>query len=96
MDTDSLHSKTHAASIYFSLLIQVNLGIPVSLFHWVGIVLALIYGQLISDRLPLWLCGCNDGIWKPEYRLHALWIPALIFNPIGLGFFAAALQYHLS
>jgi hypothetical protein len=35
-------------------------------------------------------------VWKPEYRLHALWIPGLIFNPIGLGLFAAGLQYKLS
>jgi hypothetical protein len=36
------------------------------------------------------------SIWKLEYRLHALWIPSLIFNPIGLGLFGAGLQYHLS
>jgi hypothetical protein len=63
--------------------------------HWIGIGIALIYGYLISDRLPLAICARNGGTWKPEYRLHALWIPGLIFNPIGLGIFGAALQYHL-
>ena len=67
-----------------------------SFTHWVGISFALIYGQLVSDRLPLYLCARNGGIWKPEYRLHALWIPALIFNPIGLGLFGATLQNHWS
>jgi hypothetical protein len=59
-------------------------------------LIALIYGHFLSDRLPLYICARNNGIWKPEYRLHALWVPALIFNPIGLGIFAAALQYNLS
>lgn len=36
------------------------------------------------------------GDWKPEYRLHALWLPALICNPIGLGLFGYALDKHLS
>jgi len=60
-------------------------------------IITLIYGQFLSDRLPLYICTrFNDGVWKPEYRLHALWIPGLIFNPIGLGLFGACLQYHLS
>jgi hypothetical protein len=67
-----------------------------SFTHWVGISFALFYGQLVSDRLPMYLCARNGGIWKPEYRLHALWVPALFFNPIGLGLFGAALQYHWS
>jgi hypothetical protein len=62
----------------------------------VGIIAALIYGQFVSDWLPLKICARNGGIWKPEYRLHALWIPGLIFNPIGLGLFGAGLQYKLS
>jgi hypothetical protein len=37
----------------------------------------------------------NHGVWKPEYRLHALWIPSII-NPIGLSLWGAGLQYHLS
>ena len=62
-----------------------------------GIVIALVYGQFISDRLPLYVCRrFGNGIWKPEYRLHALWIPSLIFNPLGLGLFGASLYYHLS
>ncbi|KAH8668814.1 polyamine transporter [Xylariales sp. PMI_506] len=66
-------------------------------FHWVGILLALVYGQLVSDHLPLALARrFNGGNWKPEYRLHALWFPALICNPIGLGIFGYALQYHKS
>ncbi|KAH8193991.1 hypothetical protein TruAng_011845 [Truncatella angustata] len=66
-------------------------------FHWVGIAMALLYGQLVSDHLPLALAGrFNNGNWKPEYRLHALWLPALICNPIGLGIFGYALQNQLS
>ncbi|KAH6661282.1 major facilitator superfamily domain-containing protein [Truncatella angustata] len=65
-------------------------------FHWVGIAMALLYGQLVSDHLPLALAGrFNNGNWKPEYRLHALWLPALICNPIGLGIFGYALQNQL-
>jgi hypothetical protein len=67
-----------------------------SFVHWIGIGIALIYGHLISDRLPLAIAARNGGIWKPEYRLHALWLPALVMNPIGLGIFGAALEYHLS
>ncbi|KAE8441863.1 hypothetical protein EG329_004218 [Mollisiaceae sp. DMI_Dod_QoI] len=67
-----------------------------SFVHWIGILAALIYGHFVSDRLPLYIAARNGGTWKPEYRLHALWIPALIFNPIGLGIFGAALEYHLS
>ncbi|KAK9774121.1 putative Major facilitator superfamily domain-containing protein [Seiridium cardinale] len=66
-------------------------------FHWVGIAIALLYGQLVSDHIPLALARrFNNGNWKPEYRLHALWIPALICNPIGLGIFGYALQNQLS
>jgi hypothetical protein len=68
----------------------------VSFAHWIGIVIALIYGQCLSDRLPLYICTrFGHGVWKPEYRLHALWIPSII-NPIGLGLWGAGLQYHLS
>ncbi|KAN0108687.1 MFS multidrug transporter-like protein [Hyaloscypha variabilis] len=65
-----------------------------SFTHWIGISFAWAYGQLVSDRLPLAICARRGGIWKPEYRLQALWIPALLFNPIGLGVFGAALFYH--
>ncbi|KAF5876774.1 putative polyamine transporter protein [Botrytis fragariae] len=67
-----------------------------SLGHWAGIIIALIYGHFVSDRLPLWICSRNRGLWKPEYRLYALILPALIFNPIGLGLFGATLQNHWS
>ncbi|KAI9743888.1 MAG: hypothetical protein M1818_002622 [Claussenomyces sp. TS43310] len=67
-----------------------------SFVHWAGIGIALVYGHFVSDRLPLAICARNGGIWKPEYRLHALWIPGLICNPIGLGLCGAALQYKLS
>ena len=58
-------------------------------------LLGLIYGQLVSDRIPLWLTARNGGTWKPEYRLHALWLTSFILMPIGLGLVGAALQYRL-
>lgn len=67
-----------------------------SFCHWIGIFIALLYGHFLSDRLPLAICARNGGIWKPEYRLHALWFPAFLMNPIGLGIFGCALKYHLS
>ncbi|KUJ24281.1 MFS multidrug transporter-like protein [Mollisia scopiformis] len=66
-----------------------------SFTHWIGVSLAWLYGQLVSDRLPLWICSRRGGTWKPEYRLHALWFPALLCNPIGLGVFGLALHSHL-
>ncbi|KAM0514987.1 hypothetical protein ACHAPE_006309 [Trichoderma viride] len=65
--------------------------------HWTGVALAFVYGQALADRLPLWLASrFNNGTWKPEYRLRALWFPALICNCIGIGLFGYALQYHTS
>ena len=55
---------------------------------------ALLYGHMVSDRIALWICRRRGGIWVPEYRLHALWLPGLIL-PVGLGLFGACLQYHL-
>ncbi len=62
---------------------------------WIGIIAAQIYGHFLNDRIPLWLTKRYDGIWKPEYRLHTLWLPSLILLPVGLGIFGAGLQYHL-
>jgi MFS family permease len=59
------------------------------------LVLSQLYGHLLADRIPLWLCARNNGVWKPEFRLHALWIPNFILTPIGLGLVGAAMQYHL-
>lgn len=66
----------------------------VSFFLWFGVILAQIYGALINDRLPLWICQRRGGIWKPEYRLHCLWVPAALV-PCGLGIFGAGVEYHL-
>lgn len=66
-----------------------------SFVHWIGIIIALVYGHFVSDRIPLALAARNGGVWKPEYRLHALWIPAFIFNPVGLGIFGVALEKHM-
>ncbi|KAJ6029274.1 Major facilitator superfamily domain general substrate transporter [Penicillium canescens] len=64
--------------------------------HWLGILFVQFYGHYLNDRLPLYLARrFNNGVWKPEYRLHVLWIPSLVLNPIGLGIFGAALQYGL-
>lgn len=69
----------------------------VQFFHWAGIALALLYGHLISDRIPIWFAArFGGGNWKPEYRLHALWIPALICNPLGIGLFGLGLERHMS
>ncbi|KAJ5653680.1 Major facilitator superfamily domaingeneral substrate transporter [Penicillium lividum] len=64
--------------------------------HWVALILVQVHGHFFNDRIPLALARrFNNGIWKPEYRLHVLWLPSMILNPIGLGIFGAALQYHL-
>ncbi|KAJ5545233.1 Major facilitator superfamily domain general substrate transporter [Penicillium sp. DV-2018c] len=64
--------------------------------HWIGIIPVHLYGHYLNDRLPLALARrFNGGVWNPEYRLHVLWLPSLVINPIGLGIFGAALQYHL-
>jgi hypothetical protein len=59
------------------------------------LILSQLYGHLLADRIPLWLCARNGGKWKPEFRLHALWIPNFILTPIGLGLVGASLQYQL-
>lgn len=56
----------------------------------------MLYGTLVADRLPLYLCKrFGKGIWKPEYRLHSLWFSTFLPAPIGLVIFGCALQYHL-
>ena len=67
----------------------------VSFVHWIGLLFGLIYGHYFSDRIPLALAARNKGIWQPEFRLYALWLPSLILNPIGLGLVGAGLQYRL-
>ena len=62
---------------------------------WVGTICAEIYGVLLNDRLPLWMCRRRGGNWKPEYRLYPSLIPHAIVLPIGFGIIGASLQYHL-
>lgn len=62
---------------------------------WIAVAASQIYGHLVVDRLALFLCKrWGKGVWKPEYRLHALWVPGLVFMPIGLGLFGASLKNH--
>lgn len=64
--------------------------------HWMTLIVSQVYGHLISDRIPLWLCARrNGGIWRPELRLHALWFPNFFLAPLGLGFVGIAMQYRL-
>ncbi|PYI35381.1 polyamine transporter [Aspergillus indologenus CBS 114.80] len=63
---------------------------------WAGLLTAELWGYLCNDHIALWVCRTrNKGVWKPECRLHTLWIPSLVLLPIGLGIVGAALQYHL-
>ncbi|KIW33576.1 uncharacterized protein PV07_00414 [Cladophialophora immunda] len=66
-----------------------------SFAFWIGVFVAQLYGYLVNDRLPLWLCARKGGNWKPEYRLYALWFPALFISPPALGLVGASLKYHL-
>ncbi|PWY66923.1 polyamine transporter [Aspergillus eucalypticola CBS 122712] len=66
----------------------------------IGTALAELYGHFISDRLPLYLFhrtsksqDIKPTEWRPEYRLHCLWVPVIML-PIGLGLFGASLEYH--
>ncbi|GLA41447.1 hypothetical protein AnigIFM63309_009538 [Aspergillus niger] len=66
----------------------------------IGTALAELYGHFISDRLPLYLSHRKSKTqdiepteWRPEYRLHCLWIPVIML-PVGLGLFGASLEYH--
>lgn len=67
----------------------------VTFAFWFGILAAQLWGYFLNDTIPLYLCRRAGGNWKPEYRLHSLWIPSLIVMPIGLGIFGVALQQHL-
>ena len=62
---------------------------------WFGVIVAQLYGHFANDRIPLWICHRNGGIWQPEYRLHTLWLPGLVILPVSLGLYGASLQYHL-
>lgn len=62
---------------------------------WVATLVGQIYGILLNDRIPLWLCRHKGGNWKPEYRLSALMFPPGVLLPIGLGLYGASLQYRL-
>lgn len=66
-----------------------------TLAQWLGVVIAEAYGLSCNDKIPLWRCRRNGGIWKPEYRLFPLLLPPMILLPTALGIFGAALQYHL-
>ncbi len=68
--------------------------IAVTFTQWVSIFAAQTYGYFANDRLPLYICKRNGGLWKPEYRLHALGFPIFVCYPIGLGIFGACLHHH--
>ncbi|KAK0641776.1 major facilitator superfamily domain-containing protein [Cercophora newfieldiana] len=64
--------------------------------HWIGFLIGLVYGHFFSDRIPLWLVSRNkDGVWKPEYRLYALWPTNFVLMPLGLGLVGCAMEYRL-
>ena len=67
----------------------------VTFVHWIGVIFSLLYGQFLSDRIPLWFVARNNGLWKPEYRLHVLWPTNFVLMPVGLGLVGIALQYKL-
>lgn len=62
---------------------------------WLGALLAVAYGLLVNDRLPMWFYHRNNRIWRSEYRLQTAWLPGLFLGPIGCGLFGAAVSYHL-
>lgn len=92
---DSPHNGMRPVSLLDLTPSKVTNRNAVTFALWIGILLAQVWGAYANDRIPLWVSRRNGGIWKPEYRLHTLWFPALIVLPIGLGIFGAALEYHL-
>ena len=70
-------------------------GFSVTFSLWMGIFAAQLYGHYLNDKIPLWLSQRDNGYWKPEYRLHSLWIPGLLVLPLGLGIFGITLGKHL-
>ncbi|OCL10283.1 MFS general substrate transporter [Glonium stellatum] len=66
-----------------------------NMVHWIGLAFAITYSYSISDCLPLYLTARYGGTWKPEYRLHALWLPSFILSPLGLALTAIGLHYRL-
>lgn len=62
---------------------------------WIGAILAVGYGLLVNDWLPLWFYKRNNSVWQPEYRLQTAWLPGLILGPVGCGLFSASVFYHL-
>ncbi|KAK4615651.1 hypothetical protein CLAFUW4_09831 [Fulvia fulva] len=74
-------------------------GVQVACFSfisWLSIVVAEVHALLLNDRVALWACKRNGGIWKPEFRLYPLMLPPLILLPFALGLFGAALQYNFT
>ena len=52
-------------------------------------------GTFYNDRLPLWATRHRGyGVWRPEYRLWSMFLPALL-SPVGLGIFGDSLEYRL-
>ena len=62
---------------------------------WFGAIVAVTYGSLLNDRIPLQLSRAKGGIWHPEFRLYTAFFPGLFVAPIGCALYGAALQYHL-
>lgn len=65
---------------------------------WIGALLAVGYGLLVNDRLPMWFYHRSNSpsrIWRSEYRLQTAWLPGLVLGPVGCGLFGAGVFYHL-
>ncbi|KAI7467417.1 hypothetical protein KC351_g14043 [Hortaea werneckii] len=65
-----------------------------SFVNFVSTAAAQLYGFAFDDRLPLWRCKKNGGVWRPEYRLWPVLAAPLVLSPIGLGLFGAANAEH--